>query len=208
MNRTRYILLLLVVIICTWQPCRAADNATAKSILQAMHGKIARAPALDVAFTIGTGARRSQGTVALAGAKFALSTPQISVWYDGRTQWTLLAASQEVSITEPTAAEVLATNPFAMLTAAASSFKAQRLPDVEGNRVVTLTPTDKSSTIKKYTIYVSPTTSWPTAIVVEFDDGNVVDVAIDNIATAKAKPDSTFSYNPKKYPAIEVVDLR
>ncbi len=185
-----------------------AANPTAESLLSALRTKVANSPSVEAVFTINGGGGAVEGSVILSGNKYTMTTPQVAVWYDGRTQWTLLEASQEVSITEPTTDEVMTSNPFAILTAHRDFYTSRLLNDIASRKRVELTPRDKSLGISHYIIYINPTTGWPTALKVNFDDGRTIDVVINSISAGKAKSASIFTYDPAKYPAMEVVDLR
>lgn len=207
-NLLRHIFLLFIAAVLPAMNYAAQPAQSAESILAALQDKVRAAAAIDAAFTINGGGGPVEGSVQMAGSKFAMTTPKLSVWYDGHTQWTMLTASQEVSITEPTAAELVATNPFAILTSRQSHYTVRRHADSNGCRVVALTPRDKSSGIDTITLFINATTGWPQTVIITFEDSNIVEVIIDNIAATKAKPANVFVYDPKRYPAVEVVDLR
>lgn len=108
-------------------PVSAATSAS--DILAAMRSKMVSAKAVEIMFTIPGNDGSVQGNAILSGASFVFHTPQMSVWYDGKTQWTFLNSSKEVSITEPTAEELSASTPFAILNSYHESYKARRLSD-------------------------------------------------------------------------------
>lgn len=208
MNMTRFyrIILILAVLTAPFAACHAADGAEA--MLGALRAKIAKAPAVDAVFTIKAGSEPVQGSVSMAGSAFTMTTPQLSVWFDGKTQWTMMTASQEVNISEPEKSELMVTNPFAILTAHRDFYTARQLSDVAASRRVELRPRDKGLGIERYVILIDKKTGWPDALVIHFDDGRKVDVVIDRIGVAKAKPAKTFVYDAARYPAMEIVDLR
>lgn len=186
----------------------AAKAPTASSILAAVRAKMTSAPAVEAVFTINSGSGAVQGSVILSGAKYAMTTPQMSVWYDGKTQWTLLESSREVSITQPSADELMETNPFAILSAHTDYYTARRLSDTNGRYRVELVPRDKGTVVSRFVLFVDPATGWPAALAVHFDDGRRIDVVIDSISAAKAKSAATFKFDSKKHPTLEIIDLR
>lgn len=186
----------------------AAGTQSTATILSKVRNKIASAPSVEAVFTINGGGGPVQGSLLMSGAKFAMTTPQLSVWYNGKTQWTLMTESQEVSISEPDAQEMMAVNPFAILSSPQSHYTIRRLSDSNGRYRIELKPVDKMAEIERYVLFVNSSTYWPSAVLVEFPDGRKMDLVIDSIVAGKAKAASAFAYDAKKYPAIEIIDLR
>lgn len=186
----------------------AAATQSAASILSQVRNNIASAPSVEAVFSINGGSGPVQGSLIMAGAKFSMTTPQLSVWYDGKTQWTLMTESREVSITEPDADEMMASNPFAILSSPQSHYSIRRLSDSNGRYRIELKPVDKTSVIERYVLFVNQSTHWPAAVVVEFSDGRKMELVLDAIGAGKAKTASAFVYDAKKHPAIEIIDLR
>ncbi|MCM1066606.1 MAG: hypothetical protein NC418_03415 [Muribaculaceae bacterium] len=206
MTLKRYLLLPLALVAALM--VSAAKAPTAASILAAMRAKLSSSPAVEAVFTINGGSGPVQGSVILAGSKYSMSTPQMSVWFDGKTQWTLLNSSREVSITEPSPDELMETNPFAILSAHSDYYTARRLSDSNKRYRVELVPRDKGSIVERFVVFVDPATDMPSALAVHFDDGRRIDVVIDRISAAKAKSAATFTFDAKKHPALEIIDLR
>ena len=116
MKRLRLTLIFLFAALFLHAVAAGQSKASAATILSSLRSRMASAPAVEAVFTINGGQGPVQGSVILSGAKYSMTTPQMSVWYDGRTQWTFLRNTNEVSITEPSADELLSTNPFAILS--------------------------------------------------------------------------------------------
>lgn len=198
----------VAVIFCIVGLSVLAAGNSAEALLTKVRAKIASSPSIEAAFTINGGDGPLQGSATMSADKYFMTTPVLTVWYDGRTQWTFLKSSGEVSITEPTVEELMASNPFAILSSPADYYKVRMLGDSQGCKRVELTPKSKMSGISKIVVSVRPSTNYPAAITVSFDDGRSVDVVIDNMTSGNAKPLSTFRYDAKRFPATEIIDLR
>lgn len=185
-----------------------AATGDAATLLKQVSAKMAASPSVEATFTINGGDGPVQGNASMAADKYFMTTPVLTVWYDGRTQWTFLKSSGEVSITEPTVDELMESNPFAILSSPADRYTLRMLGDSQGRKRVEMTPKSGLSGISKIVLFVDPSTHYPAAIVVNFDDGRAVDVVIDNITAAKAKPVGAFRYDSKRFPASEIIDLR
>ncbi len=207
MNMKRLLLILTAIAGCLGYACAASPDAAA--ILAKMKAKINASPSLEAVFTINGGEGPVEGNSVIAGSKYAMQTPQLRVWFDGRTQWTYLLNTGEVSITEPDASEQMASNPFAILSAHSDYYKSKRLSDSQGRYRVLLTPVESASGIEKITLFINRATSLPSAIVINFDDGKSIEVVIDKISTGAAKPASAFRFDHAKFPTVqEIIDLR
>lgn len=185
-----------------------AANPTASTILGDMRRSLLKHPAVEAKFTINGGSGPVQGTMTMAGGAFNLSTPQLKVWYDGKTQWTYLQSTGEVSITEPDEDELAASNPFAILSSFDTRYKSRRLSDVNGCHRVELTPNATGSGISKILIVADAAGKSPRAITVTFDDGRQVSLVVDHIAGIAKPGQKAFTYDAKLVPASEIIDLR
>ena len=206
--KLKHLIAIFFVGLCLTASAAGNKTQTAESILAGLRSKITSAPSVEAVFTINSEHGPLHGSVILAGDKYQLSTPELEVWYDGKTQWTLSRTSKEVNITTPDADERMASNPFAILSAGKGHYTSRRLADSKGNQVVQLTPTDKTSAIGSFTIYVKPTDKWPAAINVNFEDGRRIDITVNSISAGKTRQASTFTFNKSRYPGFEIIDLR
>ena len=57
----------------------------------------------------------NNGVFTMKGQKFFLDMTNTKIWFDGKTQWSYLLQTEEVSITEPTEEELSLINPLAIL---------------------------------------------------------------------------------------------
>ena len=95
-------------------PLAAAESATA--ILDKAAAQARSAKSLKATYTITADGHSQSGTLTIAGDRFIISSPQVSSWYDGKTQWTYSTQTGEVNITEPTPEELQQVNPFAIIS--------------------------------------------------------------------------------------------
>lgn len=194
-------ILLLSIVIATMSA--VAATPTADALIADLRAKMQASPSVEAVFTLNSENGAAAGSVILAGNKYVMTTNGLKVWYDGKTQWTLFEASKEVNVTEPTAAEVMTSNPFAILTAHQDFYTARRLK----NNRVELVPRDKDLGFDRFVIGIGAN-GWPSTLVIEFGDGSKIDVKIDAINSGKAKSATTFTFDAKKYTNIDIIDLR
>lgn len=203
-HQLRHIFILLAAMTAAFNVQAAT---TAESVVASLRARIASAKAIEIIFTVKGQDGPVQGSAVISGLCFTMTTPELSVWYDGATQWTLLPASKEVNITAPTAVEINAVNPFAILTDCVEHYTVRRLKDRDGCKVVSLTPWAKGDGVDNYEVSVDGN-GQPTVIVINFEDGRRIHVSIDSFLETGAKAPAVFVFDKSKYPGCEVVDLR
>lgn len=207
MKRISHLLRSIIALLAIAVASQASASVTAASILSDMRARLAKAKAVEAMFTL-NGETPVQGTATMSGVAFMFDTPQMAVWYDGKTQWAMLKSSGEVSITEPTADELTASNPFAILNSYQKSYKARRLSDSAGRYRVELTPLSPASGIKKIIIFADKTTKWPAVVEITFNDARKIELTVDSFKSIPAVPATKFRYDAKHFPATEIIDLR
>ena len=186
----------------------AMSAATATQILAESARALNSAPSLTIAYTVSQGSERSNGTLTVARDKFVLSSPEVKVWYDGSTQWTLQTQGSVLSITEPTADELLESNPFALLNHYDKAYNCKSLASQGKDPVVELTAKSKYNPIRKAVLTINAATKLPSKLVVTMNNGNVMTATVTKTTVGKVVPSSTFVYNKKLNPAREINDLR
>ncbi len=207
----RYLAILPLVLLCA---LAAAAADTAASLLEKCAGKLFGPPAVSARFTLRTvQGEELTGTVVMARESFRLSSPELKIWFDGRTQWTAMAALKEVNVTEPMAEELLSSNPFAIISGYAGRYNARLLPVAKGAaagvREVELTPRNAAtSDIRRAVVAIDTRTHWPRRIVVTMASGATASAAVSDCRTLAQQPRSTFTFKAADLPGYEVVDLR
>lgn len=182
-----------------------ADNAgDARKLLDKTAALITKKGGAKANFTISGGSIAKQsGTIAIKGNKFCATTPQATVWYDGKTQWTYLKANEEVNVSKPNAARQQMMNPYTFLSLYKKGYKLSVSPQGK-NKVVRMVATGKES-ISEVFVTLSATGT-PTQVRMK-QGGKWTTIVISNFQQ-KSLPDATFVFNSKDYPKAEVIDLR
>lgn len=130
---------------------------------------------------------------------------------DGKNQWTYLKADKEVQLSEvDNSSEAL--NPAKLFTIYEKGFKAVYLNDSKlNNRVVhniDLAPTDNKRSFSKVRLQVDKTNKQIASAMIFDKNGNRYTYSIKTFTPNVKVPESTFAFDAKKYPGVEVVDLR
>ncbi len=152
----------------------------------------------------------TKGKITLHKDNFVLTTEQLKIFFNGKTQWVYSSQINEVTITNPTRKELAEVNPLLLLNdlkhnAQVSIFKTKvRFMNEE---TVLIKPKSKKSIFSEIYLRVNKTTNYPTYIETKDRKGNIIIVKLNN--TKKVKVSSKhFNFNENKYRDLEINDLR
>lgn len=184
-----------------------AENAN--DLLKRASNKIASSKSCDIAFSMSQpGSSVANGKMTISGNKFYINTMQLTTWFDGKTQWTLVKANKEVNVTTPSNEEISQSNPLTIINGFQKRFNTQSLKAPAGQKVVKLTARSKSDPISTAVVTLSAKTLLPSALLLTLSNRQTVSVKISSIKLGNALPQSTFTFNAKKHPGVEIIDLR
>lgn len=130
---------------------------------------------------------------------------------DGKNQWTYLKADKEVQLSEvDNTSDGL--NPAKIFTIYEKGFKSLYTNDtkVNGRMVhnIDLTPTDGKRSFFKVRLQIDKINKQISNAVIFDKNGNKYTYTIKTFSPNIKVPESTFAFDAKKYPGVEVVDLR
>lgn len=151
-----------------------------------------------------------QGFLLLKGEKFYLNSGGIQSWYDGKTQWSYVADTEEVNISHPTREELQAINPYLILMRYKTDFDynykgTQTRNGVKGHKIV-LTP-KHSGNREVIRVFISHSHQ-PLAIKVEQDGRTMSEINVIKYQTNQKLEDGMFRFNKSLYPNAEIIDMR
>ncbi|KXB83437.1 hypothetical protein HMPREF3034_01216 [Prevotella sp. DNF00663] len=148
---------------------------------------------------------KTSGTITVKKNKFVAHSPQATIWYNGKTQWTYMKSSNEVNITTPNEAKQAVMNPYAFVTIYKSGYNMSS--STQGNNYkVHLTAQNTKRPLKELYLLINKKTYVPSQVKV-LQGKNWLTINITNFQKKKIS-DSVFSFNSKEYPSAEVIDLR
>ncbi len=207
---TKRLFTLIILGVC----CMACGAQTAREVLDATAALTSkgciRATFCATQFQGTTPKGETTGTLLVNGRRFKLLTNDLTVWYDGSEQWSMMRGSQEVNLTVPTDEEVAETNPAVLIGIYKSGYAATLAQSTLRGRptyVVTLTPTSQSAAYQKIVLDVERSTYTPMCIRAK-RNGNWLRLAIQTFETGQKVDKDTFTFPKKHFPKVEVIDLR
>lgn len=148
------------------------------------------------------------GNVTMKGTKYRVTITGQEIFCDGSNVWTLDKASKEVTISKLDPSNNTITPQKLFTNFYDKDFLYKLNGEVKGIQEIELTPIDKSKPFFKVLVYVNKGTLSISSTKVFENTGNRYTYTVSGMNTAGTVADAVFIYDPKKYPGVEVVDLR
>lgn len=194
------------------------NDPKAKAILDGVSKKFSQLKSVVANFVLKIeGANNSvtdskKGTVYLKGAKYKVNLDGQEIISDNKTSWTYAKDANEVTINnvDPNSSSL---SPAKLFTNFYDKDYLYRLDGetTEKGKVlqnIEMTPTDKSKNVFKVIVSVDKKNQSISKMRVFEKNGNHYTYEITSFTPNTNVSDATFSFDPKKYPGVEVVDLR
>ena len=181
---------------------------TAQQVLSAVTARLDKAPSVSAKFHFVMSSGNVNGTMTMSREKFKFSTPQMSVWYNGKDMWSLGNKSTEVSLTEPTGDELMEVNPMAILRGYSKLFNVTLQGESQGAQSVKFTAKSKNNQVATAVLVVDGKTNNPQSLTINFRNGTRIIAIIDSMTNGAALKDDAFNFPKNNYKNYQVIDLR
>ena len=204
-ERLRKVMGMISVSLLSFTFSTPAQAQTAKSVLDKAAATIPVKNGVKANFKMSGGMGSSSGTIVIKGKKFHATTPQASIWFDGKTQWTYMKNNDEVNISTPTEAQLQAINPYNFITLYKKGYKST-MNSSGSSYVVHLTATSANNKIQELFVTIDKKSYHPTQVkLLQGKKWTIFDISD---LKKQNTPDSEFRFNAKDFPQAEVIDLR
>jgi len=153
-----------------------------------------------------------KGTVRMSGSKYYVSMGGLEIFSDGRTSWSYDKSANEVTVNGVDAAgnNMTPQKLFTNFYDKDFLYKLNGEKKIGGKKVqeIEMTPIDKTRPFHKVYVYVDKgaNTIYSTKFLEK--SGNRYSYTINSLKPNVASSDADFAFDKKKYPGVEVVDLR
>jgi outer membrane lipoprotein-sorting protein len=217
-NKNRKIGLVGLILLLTFSNIYAQIDAQAKAILAGVSKKYRSYDMVKAEFSYGIKNPQAKINETQSGIlyiksklnKYKVLVGTQELISDGKVQWTYLKNDNEVQISEIDNS-TSALNPAQIFTIYEKGFKSVYLGDTKlNNRVyqnIELAPLDERS-FSKIKLRIDKLDKQISNIVVYDKNGNVYTYLIKTFTPNVNVSESMFSFDAKKYPGVDVVDLR
>jgi len=198
MERLKFLLLLFIISVASY-------GQTAKQVLDKAANAVSNKSGITASFNLKGGQMNDKGTISIKGKKFHAITPDVIIWFDGKTQWTLLKKNEEVNVSTPNEAQLQALNPYNFIYMYKNGYT-YTMKKQSGTYEVSLKATDKKRLVQEMVLSINAKTYIPSKIRVKHSKGwNTIEIS--NFKKANLS-DNEFRFNSKDFPQAEVIDLR
>ena len=198
MERLRITIIALLIAVASY-------GQTAKQVLDKAAAAVSNKTGITASFTLKGGQMNTKGNISIKGQKFQITTSDVLIWFDGKTQWSYVKKNDEVNVSNPNGSQLQALNPYYFIYMYKKGYNST-LTKKGTNYEVHLTATDKKKSVQEMYITIHPKTYIPSEIRIKHPKGwNTIEV--NNVKNANLS-DGIFHFNSKDFPTAEVIDLR
>ena len=152
------------------------------------------------------------GSLLMKGMKYQVTITGQEIFCDGINIWTLDKAAKEVQLSAIDNSSGSITPQKLFTNFYDKDFLFYLNPDVKKDgkiyQVVELTPIDKTKPFFKVMLEIEKSSKVIMATKIFEKSGNRYFYAINSVSTNAVIPDDAFVFSAKKYPGVEVIDLR
>lgn len=192
------------------------NDASAKKLLDAVSTKFKGYKSFQANFLLqienasGKSMGSKTGTIQMKGSRYKITVPGQEIFSDGTNIWTYEKAANEVTITkfDPTVNSITPQKLFTNFYDKDFLYRLNGDVKTGGKKYqeVELTPIDKSKPFHKVLLQIDQAMIYVTKVFEK--SGNRYTYSINNLKTSAVLLDQSFVFDVKKYPGVEVVDLR
>lgn len=152
-----------------------------------------------------------QGTLYTKGNKYKVTMTDQDMISDGKSQWTYLKKDKEVQVADvDNSADAM--NPAKLFTLYETGFKYLYTGDQKAGtkvyQMIDLSPNDTKKSYFKIRLGIDKQTKQIASMLIFDKNGNKYTYQVKKLTPDVTLPESTFSFDARKYPGVEVVDLR
>jgi outer membrane lipoprotein carrier protein len=194
------------------------NDPAAKSILDKVSAKFKTFKSPQASFTYqvenaqGKALSTKKGTVSMKGSKYHVSMNGLEIYSDGKTSWNYDKTANEVTVNGVDASGTGMT-PQKMFTNFYDKdfyYKLNGEKKISGKSVqeIEMTPADKTRPFHKVYIYVDKASNTIYSAKFLEKSGNRYSYTINSLKPNATVSETDFAFDKKKFPGVEVVDLR
>lgn len=207
----------LVALVSIIQPAFAQNDAKAKGILDAMSKKMNGLNSLKTNFALklagsnGKVKETKKGTFYMKGAKYRVTLAGQEIICDNKTVWTYTKDANEVQVSnfDPNAQTISPAKLFTNFYDKEYNYKYAGTRKVNGKdcNIIELSPINKAKGFSKVELAIDKTNTIVGGNIWE-KNGNQYQYEVSGFTPNAPVADNMFTFDAKKYPGVEVVDLR
>jgi len=198
----------------------AQQDPKAKSILDEVSSKTRTFKTISADFSFSMENKemsineKNDGSIRLKGQKYFVDIPGagIKVYSDGKTSWNYMKQGNQVIIStiDEDSGELM--DPSSLFSIYEKGFTSKFVAEkTVGGKVVyqiDLYPDKKEYDVSKITIEINKANMMIQSAQLFGTDGNIYGIVVKKLETDKDFPDTEFTFDTRKFPDVEIIDLR
>jgi len=218
MKKIYFLLVLATTLFVAGAQTSIKNDPDAKKILDKVSAKFKTYKSPQAAFSYqvenaqGKVLSTKKGTVRMSGSKYYVSMGGLEIFSDGRTSWSYDKSANEVTVNGVDAAgnNMTPQKLFTNFYDKDFLYKLNGEKKIGGKKVqeIEMTPIDKTRPFHKVYVYVDKDANTIYSTKFLEKSGNRYSYTINSLKPNVATSDADFAFDKKKYPGVEVVDLR
>jgi len=188
--------------------CLGAQAQSAKRVLDKTAQMVKSAGGMLVDYTyLVNNSDHGRGTLRVEGERFSNAMGSVqSLWYDGKTLWTL--SDGEVYVSNPSAEELAGIHPYSFLSLYKQNYEVKESKNsCKQFYEIVLKPNKKNTSGLSIVVRIRRSDYQPLSVCLLKDGGNVA-VVVQRFLKHQQFPSGTFTFNASAHPGVEVVDMR
>jgi len=205
--------LILTSLICI--TLSGQTDPEAVKVLDRFSAKALSAPSVSMKFKVininaTEGTRDTlEGSLIMSKDQYRLELPDNIIWFNGSATWNYLIAEKEVTITRPDRKDDSFMNrPSSLFTLYKKGYKIRLLEDNVNSYIIDLYPEDLNSDLIRIRLTIGK--SLLDLINAEYKrkDGISIIISVKEYNLKTIPDPSAFTFNPKNYKGVEIIDMR
>ncbi len=206
--RIRILICLLGTFFCSLNPVSAQDaNAIMKTASQKFKSHRSVESKYTITYTEDGKKRSATGGIIMQKNKYVNLIEGNKTWFNGKTMWTYVKENEEVNVTEPSGSDMLSNNPYFFINSYSQEYNASLQSAAGSTYEVKLTPKKANEDVRYVILKLMKNSYQPVSLSVVMKKSQM-DIVLNSFKTGKAYKNSSFSFDKKKYPDAEIIDLR
>lgn len=199
---------LLIIFLCS-SLCAFAQDAD--NIMKTASAKFKSHKSVESNYTItyteGSKKRRATGGIIMQKNKYVNLIEGNKTWFNGKTMWTYVKDNEEVNVTEPSANDMLSNNPYFFINSYSQEYNASLQNSGGRTYDIKLTPKKTNEDVKYVILRLLKDSYQPVSLSI-FMKNSQMDIVLNSFKTGKSYKNSSFAFDKKKYPEVDIIDLR
>ena len=205
--RTKNIIACLLLLFAA-QAVSAQNNADA--IIRVLVDQIKSHKNVEMAFSYQIGSDKNlseslKGHAWLQGEAYKTEMADQQTISDGKTIWLYLIDDEEVMVSN--ASEGTDNTPLKILTSLDKSYVAS-LTNIDAKGIATIELANPKGQYKRVTLKINTKKTELKSADIYMEDGNKVSITVEEMKYDQKLDDSFFTFDAKKHPKVDVIDMR